>query len=93
MPLKAIERINKKKYDVFIIYYQMPHINGIELLEEIKDVYADRKYVSIFCTAYGTMHLFKEEQCERLFDFFVEKPVESETFKKALQKAIDRLDQ
>ena len=33
LPLKAIERINKEKFDIFIIDYQMPHINGIELLE------------------------------------------------------------
>ena len=41
--------------------------------------------MSIFCTAYGTMHLFKEEQDQGLFDFFVEKPIKSDTLKKALQ--------
>jgi len=92
LPFKAIERIKKEKFDIFVVDYQMPQLNGIELLEEIKEVYADRKYVSIFCTAYGTMYLFKEEQCGGLFDFFVEKPFESETLKNTLQKAIDRLD-
>ena len=66
----------------------MSKLNGIELLEEIKEVCADRKYVSIFCTAYGTIHLFEEEQNKGLFDFFIEKPFQSDKFKKALQNAI-----
>ena len=92
LSLKAIERIGREKFDIIIVDYQMPKLNGIELLEEIKEVFTDRKYVSIFCTAYGTIHLFEEEQNKGLFDFFIEKPFVMDKFKKTLQKAITVLD-
>ena len=92
LPLKAVERINKENFDIIIVDYQMPKINGIELLEEIKEVCADRKYVSIFCTAYGTIYLFEEERSRGLFDLFIEKPFVMDKFKKALQKAMTILD-
>lgn len=65
--LKALEILEEKKFDIFIIDYQMPQVNGIELLEEIKRIYFDRHYVSILCTAYGTIHLFKSELVKGLF--------------------------
>jgi DNA-binding NtrC family response regulator len=91
-PLKASERINRENFDIFIVDYQMPVINGIELLKEIKEVYADRKYVSIFCTASGTLYLFEEERSMGLFDFFLEKPFQADKFKKVLQKAVAIVD-
>ena len=92
LPLKAVERISREKFDVIIVDYQMPKINGIQLLEEIKEVYADRKYVSILCTAYGTKFLFEEEQRRGLFDFFIDKPFQNDKIKKVLDKSIAILD-
>ncbi|MBN2532919.1 MAG: response regulator [Spirochaetales bacterium] len=90
--LRAIEMIKKEKFDIIIVDYQLPCINGIELLEEIKEEYDNSEYVSIFCTAYGTIHLFKEEICKGLFSFFIEKPFEIEVFKEILRKAILHLE-
>lgn len=90
--LKAVDMIRKEKFDIFIIDYQLPYLNGIELLEEIKEEYDNNEYVSIFCTAYGTIHLFKEEICKGLFSFFIEKPFEIDVFKEILRKAILHLE-
>jgi DNA-binding NtrC family response regulator len=92
LPLKAVERINKDMFDIIIVDYQMPIVNGIEFLEETKEVYVDKTYVSIFCTAHGTMHLFEKERISGLFDFFIEKPFQEDKFKKVLDKAIAIMD-
>ena len=69
----------------------MPGLNGIELLEEIKEVYRNEPYVGILCTAYGTMHLFKEEFRQNLFSFFIEKPFDGNCFCETVQEAVIRL--
>jgi DNA-binding NtrC family response regulator len=89
--LKAAERIRNEKFDIFIIDYQMPHLDGIELLEEIQERYKDSHYVSIFCTPYGTIHLFKDEICNGLFSYFLEKPFEIDIFKEIMKKSIIKL--
>jgi DNA-binding NtrC family response regulator len=88
---KAIDIINKEKFDIFIIDYQMPRLDGIEVLEEIKEVYEKEPYIGILCTAYGTMHLFKEEYCDKLFSYFIEKPFDIAYFQNTLDKAIFKL--
>jgi DNA-binding NtrC family response regulator len=89
--VKAMERIQKEKYNIFIVDYQMPEIDGIELLEEIKHKYRKKPYIGIFCTAYGTIHLFKEEMMEELFSFYLEKPYEDEDLHYVLDQAVIRL--
>ena len=89
--LKASELIKKEKFDIFIIDYQMPNLDGIELLEEIQELYEDSQYVSIFCTAYGTIHLFKDELCNGLFSYFIEKPFEVDILKEIMKKSILKL--
>ena len=71
-----------------IIDYQMPQVNGIELLEEIQRVYSGKQYIGIFCTAYGTIHLFKSELVKGLFQFYIEKPFEIDVFKQTVARAI-----
>lgn len=89
---EAAQLIEQEWFDLYIIDYQMPGLNGIELLEQIQEKYEkDKKYVCIFCTAYGTIHLFKTELIQGLFDFFLEKPFEIANFKKIFNKAIIKL--
>lgn len=89
--LKAAQIIQKEEFDIVIVDYQMPQLNGIELLEKIKEVYKDRKYVSIFCTAYGTIHLFKAELVRGLFNYFIEKPFNYNSLKEIMKKSFLRL--
>ena len=91
-PLKAAERIQKEIFDIFIIDFQMSQINGIELLEEIQQEYKNRKYVSIFCTAFGTIHIFKSELVKGLFHYYIEKPFKIDSLKRVMQKAIITLE-
>ena len=90
---KTAERINNEKFDIYIVNYQIPGINGIELLEVIQEVYNSKgyQYVSIFCTAYGTLHLFHKEFAQGLFVDFLEKPFEIENLKNVVQNAVKKL--
>jgi DNA-binding NtrC family response regulator len=90
--LKASELIQKEKFDIFIIDYQMPNIDGIELLEEIQNEYRKHCYIAIFCTAYGTIHLFKEEIMDGLFSFYLEKPYETEDLRYLVNKSISKIE-
>ena len=89
--IQAAERMKREKFDIFLIDYQMPNLNGIELLEEIKEVYENDKYIGILSTAYGTIHLFKEEYDNNLFAYYVEKPFNIESFKTVINNAIIEL--
>lgn len=86
--LNAAELIRKEKFDIFIIDYQMPNLDGIELLEEINKVYRNIPYVGILCTAYGTTHIFKEEFNQNLFSFFMEKPFNIDSFINVIERAV-----
>ena len=86
--LKAVEIMKYEKFDIFIVDYQMPGMNGIELLKKIRELYEVDSYIPIFCTAYGTMDLFRKEQYDMLFHYFIEKPIELDLVKKVLRKAI-----
>ncbi|MBN2439982.1 MAG: response regulator [Spirochaetales bacterium] len=90
-PEKAVEMIKREKFDIFIVDYQMPVMNGIELLEVIKEIYVDDVYIGIFCTAFGTIHLFKEEFTRDLFSYFVEKPFDAESLKEIVNRSVAKL--
>lgn len=90
--VKAIELLQNEQFDIFLVDYQMPKIDGIQLLEEIKRVYNDRPYISILCTAYGTTYLFKSELVRGLFAFFLEKPFEINSLKQVVIKAVTLLE-
>ncbi|MBN2443516.1 MAG: hypothetical protein JXJ04_19305, partial [Spirochaetales bacterium] len=51
-----------------------------------------RHYMSIFCTAYGTIHLFKTELVEGLYDFYVEKPINDDILLETVQRAVISLE-
>lgn len=91
---EAAQRIEQEEYDIYIIDYQMPILNGIELFEQLREKYTGkkRKYVGIFCTAYGTIHLFKTELIDGLFDYFIEKPFDADNFKKVFKQALVKME-
>ena len=51
--IQAIELARENNFDISIIDYQMSTVNGIELLEVMQEIYKDKGYVSILCTAHA----------------------------------------
>lgn len=90
--LEAVEIVNKQRFDIYIIDYTLPVIDGIELLEEIQEVQKDKDYVCIFSISVGTSYIFNEELEKGLFNLFLEKPIKIDTVKKTLKSAIIRLE-
>ena len=89
--LKAAEVFKNKRFDIFIVAFLLPSLNGIELLKKIREEYPDENYISIFCIDSGTIHLFKDELCDGLFSYFIEKPIDIYDFKEILKKSILKL--
>ena len=87
----AAELIKSENFDIFIVDYQMAGMNGIDLLKKIKEEYKNKDYVLLLATAYGTIHLFKSELVNGLFDYFIEKPFELQAIKKIISKAFINL--
>ena len=87
-PLKASSLIKDQKFDIFIIDYQMKELTGIDLLKKIQADYKNHTYVSILCTASGTIYLFKEELKQGVFDYFAEKPFDIKSLKQIMDNAI-----
>ena len=90
--IEAIELAKENNFDIIMTDYQMPTVNGIELLEVVQELYENRCYVSILCTAHGTTYLFESELQDGLFQFFLEKPFTRETLQKAITKAVTLLE-
>ncbi len=43
----ALKKIKEKKYDVYLIDYELPKINGLEIAREIKKINEDGKIIII----------------------------------------------
>jgi len=82
-PVHALEYLSANKPDLVILDINMPLINGIELLESLP-----YKPLCIFMTL-ETQHAVKAFELDVVH--YLVKPVDFETFKKAINKAKDFL--
>ena len=76
-PLKALQKIKQSKYDIFIVDYKMPNMNGIDFLIELKKEY-NNDYVSILLTAYSDKTILEQILNKELVSTFIEKPFKIE---------------
>ncbi|MDH6251024.1 two-component system response regulator LytT [Chryseobacterium sp. H1D6B] len=82
-PEEALEYLQKNKVDLVILDINMPYINGIELLQQLP-----YKPLCIFLTL-ETQYAVKAFELDVVH--YLVKPVDFETFKKAVNKAKDFL--
>ncbi len=83
-PLEALEIAKQGGFDIVIADLKMPGLDGIELLESIKQV--DEDIPVIIITAYGTVESATETMHKGAFDF-ITKPFRKEQ----ILYTIDRL--
>lgn len=69
----AIDAISRQNFDLVMLDYKMPELNGLDALEEIKKI--DAKTPVILMTAYGTTDLAIEAMKRGAYDYLV-KPFE-----------------
>ncbi len=81
---EALKLVAKEDFDVIVSDLKMPKMDGIELLEKVKEI-KDIPFVMI--TAVGTIQNAVESMKLGAFDFIL-KPFSAETFKKVIDLAI-----
>ena len=82
---EALEKFEKEKYDLILTDINMPKMNGIELIENIRK--SDIQVPIVVISAYGDQeYLFKAIQAG--IDGFILKPLDPEQFKRVITKAL-----
>ena len=83
----ALELISQQAFDLVLADIKMPEMNGLELLERIKQDYPDLTVVMM--TAFGGVETAVQAMRNGAYDF-VTKPFDHETIMVRLEKALER---
>jgi len=86
--LSAIDYIKTTKPDLIILDINLPDINGVKVLQEIKNEYSDMPV--IMYTAYGQFENYYEKWTDKQTDFYsyLTKPVKLDKLVSEVQRAI-----
>lgn len=89
-PVKAIERIKEKPFDVVITDIRMDDMDGIEILDHVMEKSSRTKVIMI--TGYATLELARESMAKGAFDF-IAKPFKLREVRSAVEHAATALAQ
>ena len=82
--VKALEMVDKKKYDVILLDIKMPKLDGIKVFEKIKDKYINRPYI-IALTA-NNLDVKNQHYIDDIgMDNYISKPIDINKLKKILE--------
>jgi DNA-binding NtrC family response regulator len=84
-PFEAMEMVKKGGFEIVIADLKMPGLDGVELLESIKQV--DKDTAVIIITAYGTAESADEAMHKGAFDF-ITKPFRKEQILYTIDRAV-----
>ncbi|MFW9879059.1 MAG: response regulator [Candidatus Thorarchaeota archaeon] len=87
-PIKALEKLQENDYDLVLSDFKMPHINGVELLNKVKQKYP--KVIRMLITAYSEFQVAKEAINEAEVHSFIEKPWYNDELRNIIHKALKR---
>ena len=85
--LKALE---KQPYDIIIVDYRLPGMDGLDFLRQIKNSYSNA--IKIMVTAYGNKELISEAK-QIGVQGFLEKPISTKSIETSLSRLIEEHDQ
>jgi DNA-binding NtrC family response regulator len=83
-PDDALKWAANNEFDIALIDYQMPVINGLELIRRLKDVNSGSYY--LLMTGYGEFEIAVEALRVGVFDF-ITKPIAAKDFEIAIERA------
>jgi two-component system response regulator FlrC len=83
--LEAVEEINRRTFDLLITDVKMPRLNGIDLLEHVKE--KTPLLPVILITAYGTVQDAVRVIKEGAFDY-IQKPFDADTLYGVVKRAL-----
>jgi CheY-like chemotaxis protein len=86
-PTEAIEKVRQREYDLVILDYKMPEMNGIELLDHLKNIRED--LTAFILTAFISHDLI--EQAKKLgASRVLSKFIWPDEILKSIKKVLDR---
>ena len=83
---QAVAKVEAKRPDAIVTDLQMPGMNGLELLEEIRKI--DETIPVVFMTAYGTVETAVDAMRKGAFDY-VTKPFTGDELEIAVERALE----
>ena len=83
---KALHLLKSYTFDVVVTDYHMAEMNGLELLEAIREIQPETKVIMI--TAYSTNELEAEARRLKAYEYLT-KPLEIDSFREVVQSALD----
>jgi len=86
---EALEWAKSNYFDIALIDYKMPGINGVELGQELNKIHPGS--LLIIVTAYGGLEKAVEAMRAGMFDFLT-KPLELDEFELAMERAIKSIE-
>ena len=85
----ALERLEKKRYDIIFLDQMMPVMDGITTLKRMRASF-DMRGVSVIALTADAVAGAREYYLEKGFDDYLSKPVRAEALEKALQKHLPK---
>jgi DNA-binding NtrC family response regulator len=87
-PKKALQRIEEKTFDIVVTDIRMDDIDGIEILEKVKERSERTKVIMI--TGYATVEVAREALGKGAFDF-IAKPFKPNDLREVIMRASEAL--
>lgn len=84
---EALEKVKKGRFDVALLDINLPGINGIQVLEEIKKITAEIEVIMI--TGYGSIDSATESLKKGAYDY-IQKPLSGDKIVVLIEKAIEK---
>ena len=87
---EGVEALKKQSYDIIIVDYRLPGMDGLDFLKRIKD--STPSAMKILITAYGSEHAVTDAKKIGIQDL-IEKPFTTKTIEASLSRLIGKHDQ
>ncbi|WP_160693332.1 response regulator [Clostridium sp. C2-6-12] len=85
----ALEVIGEKKPDIILLDINMPFLNGLNLLEKLKEI--NNKSIVIIISGYDDFHYAQKALQLNVFDYIL-KPVSKKNMEEIVIKAVNKLN-
>lgn len=85
----ALEVVKQKKPDIILLDINMPFLNGLNLLEKLKEI--NNKSIVIIISGYDDFHYAQKALQFNVFDYIL-KPVSKKNMEETIRKAVNKLD-
>jgi len=81
----ALDLLRKESFDLLIVDYKMPHMNGFQVFEQAREIHPDMAFMLL--TGHGTSDVM-DDATQMGFHAILLKPFTREQLKKAVEQAL-----